>query len=112
MAGTLYVVATPIGNLKDISFRAVETLKAVDLIACEDTRRTAILLNTYGVTTPTTSYHAYSGPEKSRRLVEEIRGGKRVALVSDAGSPALSDPGYRLVRELWLQPRYYRGDFR
>ena len=98
MGGTLYIVATPIGNLKDISFRAVETLKAADLIACEDTRRTAILLNTYGVTTPTTSYHAYSGPEKLRRLVEAIRGGKRVALVSDAGLPGISDPGTALVQ--------------
>lgn len=98
MAGTLCVVATPIGNLKDISFRAVETLKTADLIACEDTRRTAILLKAYGVTTPTTSYHAYSGPGKARRLVEEIRGGKRVALVSDAGLPGISDPGTPLVQ--------------
>jgi len=98
MGGTLYIVATPIGNLKDISFRAVETLKTVDLIACEDTRRTAILLKAHGVTTPTTSYHAYSGAGKAWRLVEEIRGGKRVALVSDAGLPGISDPGTPLVQ--------------
>ncbi|MBI4003805.1 MAG: 16S rRNA (cytidine(1402)-2'-O)-methyltransferase [Candidatus Omnitrophica bacterium] len=98
MGGTLYIVATPIGNLKDISLRAIDTLKAVDLIACEDTRRTAILLKAYGVTRPTTSYHAYSGAGKARRLVEEIRGGKRVALVSDAGLPGISDPGTPLVQ--------------
>ena len=98
MAGTLHVVATPIGNLKDLSIRAVETLKSVDLIACEDTRHSAILLKAYGVATPTTSYHAYSGSGKAQRLVEEIRAGKRVALVSDAGLPGISDPGTALVQ--------------
>jgi 16S rRNA (cytidine1402-2'-O)-methyltransferase len=98
MAGTLCVVATPIGNLRDISLRALEALKAADLIACEDTRRTAILLHAHGIATPTTSYHAYSGPEKQRRLLEALRGGKRVALVSDAGLPGISDPGTPLVQ--------------
>ncbi len=96
--GTLRVVATPIGNLQDISLRALDALRTADLIACEDTRRTTILLTAHGITTPATSYHAYSGPGKARRLVEEVRGGKRVALVSDAGLPGISDPGTALVQ--------------
>ena len=95
----LSVVATPIGNLKDMSFRAVETLKAADLIACEDTRRAGILLKAYDVHTPTTSYHSYSSRAKANRLIEELRNGKRVALISDAGLPGISDPGTALIHE-------------
>ena len=99
MAGTLYVVATPIGNLKDISLRAIETLKSVDLIACEDTRHASILLNAHGIATPMTSYHSYTTRAKQSRLVEELRQGKRIALISDAGSPGISDPGIPLIHE-------------
>jgi len=99
MAGTLYVVATPIGNLKDISLRAIETLKSVDLIACEDTRHASILLNAHGISTPTTSYHSYTTRAKQSRLVEELRQGKRIALISDAGLPGISDPGAPLIHE-------------
>jgi 16S rRNA (cytidine1402-2'-O)-methyltransferase len=99
MAGTLYVVATPIGNLKDITLRAIETLTAVDLIACEDTRHASILLTAHGINTPTTSYHSYSGPAKADRIIAALREGRDVALISDAGSPGISDPGYVLIRE-------------
>jgi 16S rRNA (cytidine1402-2'-O)-methyltransferase len=98
MGGVLYVVATPIGNLGDISLRAIETLRGVELIACEDTRHAAVLLRAHGITTPTTSYHSYSGKGKTGRLVEQLRDGKRVALISDAGLPGISDPGVRLIR--------------
>jgi 16S rRNA (cytidine1402-2'-O)-methyltransferase len=97
MAGTLSVVATPIGNLQDITLRAIETLKSADLIACEDTRHAGILLRTYDVCTPTTSYHSYSGAGKAQRILEALREGKRVALISDAGLPGISDPGYALI---------------
>ena len=95
--GTLFVVATPIGNLQDIALRAIETLKSVDLIACEDTRRTAILLAAHGIRTRTTSYHSYSTAAKADRLLERLRGGERVALISDAGLPGISDPGTPLI---------------
>ena len=98
MAGTLYVVATPIGNLRDITLRAIETLKSADLIACEDTRHSAILLKAHGIHAPTTSYHSYSAPAKASRLLDELRAGRRVALISDAGSPGISDPGTALVQ--------------
>ncbi len=98
MAGALVIVATPIGNLQDISLRAIETLKTVDLIACEDTRHSAILLQSYGVTTPTTSYHSYTSRGKAARLIEQLREGTRVALISDAGLPGVSDPGAALVQ--------------
>lgn len=98
-AGVLYVVATPIGNLKDISLRAIEVLKAVDLIACEDTRHASILLKAYDITAPTTSYHSYSGAGKQARLVEQLRAGRRIALISDAGLPGISDPGTSLIHE-------------
>jgi len=98
-AGTLHIVATPIGNLKDITLRALETLKAADVIACEDTRRAGILLKHYGVTVPMTSFHSYSGRGKQSRILEALRGGKRVALISDAGLPGISDPGMPLVQE-------------
>jgi 16S rRNA (cytidine1402-2'-O)-methyltransferase len=95
--GTLYVVGTPIGNLEDITLRAIRTLKEVDLIAAEDTRVTRTLLNAYQITTPLSSFHEFSGPGKVRRLVERLAG-EDVALVSDAGTPGISDPGFPLIR--------------
>jgi 16S rRNA (cytidine1402-2'-O)-methyltransferase len=97
MAATLYVVATPIGNLEDITFRAVRILKEVDWIACEDTRQTAKLLHHYLIHTRTVSYHEHNEIERAQELVERLRGGSSGALVSDAGMPLVSDPGYRLV---------------
>ena len=99
MSGILYVVATPIGHLQDITLRAIETLKAADLIACEDTRHSAVLLKAHGIHAPTTSYHSYSTAAKADRLLEALRQGKRVALISDAGSPGISDPGSALVQQ-------------
>jgi len=99
MAGTLDVVATPIGNLQDISLRAIDTLKSADLIACEDTRRAAILLRAHRIATPTTSFHSYTSRGKQARLLEQLRDGKRIALISDAGLPGISDPGTSLIRE-------------
>ena len=95
--GTLYVVGTPIGNLEDITLRAIRVLREVDLIAAEDTRVTRTLLAAHQVRTPLTSYHEFSGPEKVRRLVERLQDAD-VALVSDAGMPGLSDPGFPLIR--------------
>jgi len=95
--GTLYVVATPIGNLEDITLRALRILKEVDLVACEDTRHTAKLFQHYGIPTPRESYHEHNEAEKTPRLLELLREGKNIALVSDAGTPLVSDPGYRLV---------------
>jgi len=99
MAGTLYVVATPIGNLEDITFRAVRTLNEVDLIASEDTRHTKILLDRYTIATPMTSYHKFNIRSKTAHLIHELQLGKNLALVSDAGTPGISDPGYELVAE-------------
>lgn len=96
--GTLYVVATPIGNMEDITLRALNVLKAVDLIAAEDTRHTRKLLSHYGIRTPLTSYHEHNERQKGLWLIERLKEGKDIALVSDAGTPAISDPGYRLVR--------------
>jgi 16S rRNA (cytidine1402-2'-O)-methyltransferase len=96
--GILFVVATPIGNLEDISFRAVRVLREADLIAAEDTRHTAKLLRHYDIRRPTASLHEHNEQEKVPRLVARLRGGARVAIVTDAGTPAVSDPGYRLVR--------------
>lgn len=96
--GTLYVVATPIGNLEDITFRAVRVLREVDLIAAEDTRRTARLLQHYGIRTPTVSLHAHNERRRSGELVGRLRDGGSIALVSDAGTPLISDPGLELVR--------------
>jgi len=99
LAGTLYVVATPIGNLEDISFRALRTLKEADLIAAEDTRHTQKLLRHYDIHTPLTSYHEHNERAKARQLVQRMESGGTVALVSDAGTPAISDPGFSLVTE-------------
>lgn len=98
MSGSLFVVATPIGNLEDFTFRALRTLKEVDLIAAEDTRRTSKLLAHYGVSRPLVSLHEHNEHREAPRLVERIRAGASVALVSDAGTPAISDPGSTLVR--------------
>jgi 16S rRNA (cytidine1402-2'-O)-methyltransferase len=95
---TLFVVATPIGNLADITARALETMRSVDLIACEDTRHTLKLLNHFGIQKPLVSYHDFNERQKANELADRIQAGLRVALVSDAGTPAVSDPGYRLVR--------------
>ena len=97
MAGTLYIVATPIGNLEDITLRALRVLKEVDLIAAEDTRHTQTLLHHYGIKKPLTSYHEHNERQKTQSLVERLARGDSIALVSDAGTPAISDPGYRLV---------------
>ena len=88
----LYIVATPIGNLKDITLRAIEVLKSVDLIACEDTRHSRILLEAYDVNTPTTSYFQYNRFTKAKYLLEKLKGGVDIALVSDAGMPGILDP--------------------
>ena len=98
MAGTLYLCATPIGNLQDMTPRAVETLRAVDLIAAEDTRNSIKLLNHFDIHTPMTSYHEYNKVEKAKRLIELLQGGQNIALITDAGTPAISDPGEVLVR--------------
>ena len=95
--GTLYLVATPIGNLEDITYRAVRVLREVDVIACEDTRHTRKLLDRYGISTPTVSYHEHNEAERAEALLERLLDGTSVALVSDAGTPLVSDPGYRLV---------------
>jgi len=99
MPGTLYVVATPIGNLEDITLRALRVLRDVDLIACEDTRHTARLLAHYDIQKPTTSYHEHNENEKAGLLLEKLESGLQIALVSDAGTPCISDPGYRIVRQ-------------
>ena len=97
MAGSLYVVSTPIGNLDDITVRALHTLKSVGLIAAEDTRRTGLLLRHFGITTPTTSLHAHNETEKLPALVRKLLDGVDIALVSDAGTPLIADPGQRLI---------------
>ncbi len=93
----LYIVPTPIGNLKDITLRALEVLKSVDMIACEDTRHTRILLQEYGISTPTTSYFQHNRITKGEYLIALLKEGKDVALVSDAGTPGIMDPGYHLI---------------
>ncbi len=95
----LYIISTPIGNLNDISLRAIKTLKEVDLILCEDTRRTKKLLNHYKINTPTLSYHQHSKLKKINYIIDLLRQGKDLALVSDAGTPGISDPGNKLVEE-------------
>ena len=98
MAGTLYLIATPIGNLEDITHRAVRLLGQVDVIACEDTRHTKKLLGHYGINTRTISYHEHNERERSMELIERLKSGADVAVVSDAGTPGISDPGFRLAR--------------
>ena len=99
MNGKLYVVATPIGNLNDISKRALDILSEVDFIACEDTRQTIKLLNHYDIKKKMVSYHKFNEKGKSISLVNDLLNGKNIALVSDAGTPCISDPGYNLVKE-------------
>jgi 16S rRNA (cytidine1402-2'-O)-methyltransferase len=99
MPGTLYIVATPIGNLEDITLRAIRTLKDVDIIAAEDTRHTQTLLRHFTINTPLTSYHDHNERAKTGQVVARLERGESVALVSDAGTPGISDPGYRLVLE-------------
>lgn len=98
MTGTLYLCATPIGNLEDITFRVLRTLKEVDLIAAEDTRNSIKLLNHFDIKTPMTSYHEYNKIEKAYQLVAKLKEGQNIALITDAGTPGISDPGEDLVR--------------
>ena len=98
MAGTLYLVGTPIGNLEDMTFRAINTLKSVDLIAAEDTRHTGKLLQHYDIVTPQISYHDHNRKQREPEIIEQLQQGKTIALVTDAGMPGISDPGYDLVR--------------
>jgi 16S rRNA (cytidine1402-2'-O)-methyltransferase len=99
MIGTLYLVATPIGNLRDITFRALETLKSVDIIACEDTRHTQKLLNHYSIKNRLVSYHEHNENERAIELAEYLKQGKSIAIVSDAGTPAICDPSFRIVEK-------------
>ena len=101
MAGKLYLCATPIGNLEDISYRVLKTLKEADLIAAEDTRNTIKLLNHFEIHTPMTSYHEFNKYDKAAYLVEQLQSGVNVALVTDAGTPGISDPGEELVRQAY-----------
>jgi 16S rRNA (cytidine1402-2'-O)-methyltransferase len=98
MPGTLYLIATPIGNLEDITHRAIRLLGQVDLIACEDTRHTKKLLNHYGLDTRTISYHEHNERERASQLLQRLEAGSDVAIVSDAGTPGISDPGYRVIQ--------------
>ena len=98
MQGTLYLCATPIGNLEDMTFRAVRVLREVDLIAAEDTRNSIKLLNHFDIHTPMTSYHEYNKFEKGRELTARLLEGKNIALITDAGMPGISDPGEELVK--------------
>src|SRR3989304_7293894 len=99
MAGVLYIFATPIGNLEDMPLRGLRTLKEADLIAAEDPRHTKKLLTHYGIDRPLTSYHEHNEKTKAHALVARLEQGENIALVSDAGTPTISDPGYRLVPE-------------
>ena len=97
--GTLYLCATPIGNLQDITLRVLETLKTVDLVACEDTRKTLQLLNHFAISKPVTSYYEHNKMSKGDVIIQQLKDGKNIALVSDAGMPGISDPGYDLVQQ-------------
>jgi 16S rRNA (cytidine1402-2'-O)-methyltransferase len=97
-SGILYIVATPIGNLADITFRAIEVLKSADVIACEDTRHSRVLLDHYGVRKPVVSYHDFSEKRRAPELLEKIKNGSKIALISDAGTPGIADPGFRLIK--------------
>lgn len=97
MKGILYLISTPIGNLEDITYRAVKVLNEIDLIAAEDTRHTRILLDYYQIQKPTTSYHDFNKFSKGKQLLAELQSGKNLALVTDAGTPGISDPGYYLI---------------
>ena len=99
MNGKLYIVPTPVGNLGDMAPKAVEVLKSVDLILCEDTRTTKVLLKHFDIDVPTASHHKYNEHETLEGVVRKIEGGENIALVSDAGTPGISDPGFMLVRE-------------
>lgn len=99
MAGTLYIIATPIGNLEDITLRALKVLKEVDLIAAEDTRHSKKLLSHFAITTPLTSYHEHNESAKAKELVRRLAAGANLAVISDAGTPTIADPGYRLTVE-------------
>jgi 16S rRNA (cytidine1402-2'-O)-methyltransferase len=98
-SGCLFIVATPIGNLRDITLRAIDTLKVADVICCEDTRQSGILLQAHGIKTPTMSYHEHNGDRQRPLILDRLAQGQQVALISDAGTPLISDPGYRLVME-------------
>ena len=100
MAGTLYIVATPIGNLSDITLRAIETLKGADMVLCEDTRVTQKLLEHFGIVKPTQSYHQHSDAQKIAQIIGLLEEGRTLALVSDAGTPGISDPGNLLIQEI------------
>ncbi|MBN2280449.1 MAG: 16S rRNA (cytidine(1402)-2'-O)-methyltransferase [Candidatus Marinimicrobia bacterium] len=97
--GKLYIVATPIGNLEDITYRAIDTLKSVDIIGVEDTRHSAPLLSKYNISTPTVSYFEYNEIKRSEEFIRLMEQGKNIAIISDAGTPAINDPGYRLISE-------------
>ena len=96
--GKLYIVSTPIGNLSDMTFRAIDTLKSVDIIAAEDTRHTQELLNHFDIKTKTTSYHEHNKYEKAKTIIDKLKEGLNVAIVTDAGTPIISDPGNVLVK--------------
>lgn len=99
MSGKLYIVATPVGNLGDMTPRAIETLRTVDLVLCEDTRTSGVLLRHFGIGTPTASHHKYNEHAATAGIVARLCGGENIALVSDAGTPGISDPGFMLVRD-------------